>query len=550
MRESLEKIYHQLNQSIFIGDKLQSNIKAISYVGLAISFCTVITTIMNLLQGSYFMAATTAVFCGVGILTYISCHFYNNRTPAIYAIILSCMVLMTYYAVTGENEGFAILWTMIVPSAVMFLGGVKLGISLSLYYWCLFVVLFYTPFRSCVAGQYTETFMNRYPVIYMCAIMINSAAMIRYHISVLNDMEYNERLTNEVQRLTAIEIERRQQMERMSLQMIETLANAIDAKDKYTNGHSYRVSEYAVLLAKKLGWDEERVKSLRYEALLHDVGKIGVPDSVLNKNSKLSETELKVIQFHTFLGGEILSEANTIPGAQDVAQYHHERVDGKGYPEGLKGKQIPENARIVCIADSFDAMNSDRVYRKALPKEIILQELKRGRGTQFDAAYLDVFLRMYENGELNIETNSIVEEKEPSIAPEDIYKIVEQFDCNFDCTSEVEFDGEIASQAYEFIQNFYHGIHAKCTFVIIKIQPNYPSNMDGDYYEKAIEIMGEAIKRTISKNQVWMRCSKSQIMLLLTEDVEQIDRIVQNIYVNFYKLTDGTAFDLSYEVVL
>ena len=230
---------------------------------------------------------------------------------------------MTYYAVTGENEGFAILWTMIVPSAVMFLGGVKLGISLSLYYWCLFVVLFYTPFRSCVAGQYTETFMNRYPVIYMCAIMINSAAMIRYHISVLNDMEYNERLTNEVQRLTAIEIERRQQMERMSLQMIETLANAIDAKDKYTNGHSYRVSEYAVLLAKKLGWDE-----------------------------------------------------------------------------------------------------------------------------------------------------------------------------------------------------------------------------------KAIEIMGEAIKWTISKNQVWMRCSKSQIMLLLTEDVDQIDRIVQNIYVNFYKLTDGTAFELSYEVVL
>ena len=133
MKESLKKTYHQLNQSIFIGDKLQSNIKAISYVGLAISFCTVITTIMNLLQGSYFMAATTAVFCGVGILTYISCHFYNNRTPAIYAIILSCMVLMTYYAVTGENEGFAILWTMIVPSAVMFLGGVKLGISLSLY---------------------------------------------------------------------------------------------------------------------------------------------------------------------------------------------------------------------------------------------------------------------------------------------------------------------------------------------------------------------------------------------------------------------------------
>ena len=206
---------------------------------------------MNLLQGSYFMAATTAVFCGVGILTYISCHFYNNRTPAIYAIILSCMVLMTYYAVTGENEGFAILWTMIVPSAVMFLGGVKLGISLSLYYWCLFVVLFYTPFRSCVAGQYTETFMNRYPVIYMCAIMINSAAMIRYHISVLNDMEYNERLTNEVQRLTAIEIERRQQMERLLSYHMKLFYKTL-TKGRKTNtssGESVRT-----------GWDNSRLK--------------------------------------------------------------------------------------------------------------------------------------------------------------------------------------------------------------------------------------------------------------------------------------------------
>lgn len=198
-------------------------------------------------------------------------------------------------------------------------------------------------------------------------------------------MEYNDKLTNEVQRLTAIEIERRKQIENMSVQMIETLANAIDAKDKYTNGHSYRVSEYAVLLAKKLGWSEEQIKFLRYEAILHDVGKIGVPDVILNKDSSLTDTEYKIIQSHTFFGGEILSKADTVPKASDVAKYHHERVDGKGYPEGLAGEKIPVDARIVCIADSFDAMNSDRVYRKALPKETIINELKNGRGTQFDA---------------------------------------------------------------------------------------------------------------------------------------------------------------------
>lgn len=403
MINKLKNVYRQLNRSIFVGEKLRSNINALSYVGLAISFCTLITTSMNIIQGSYFMAVTTAFFCAVGIFTFITCHYFKKRTAAIYAILFACILLMTYYAISGENEGFAILWTMIVPSAVMFLVSIKHGIILSLYYWCLFVVLFYTPLRSYVASQYTETFMNRYPVLYMCAIMINSTAMIRYHISVLNDMQYNDKLTNEVQRLTAIEIERRKQIENMSVQMIETLANAIDAKDKYTNGHSYRVSEYAVLLAKKLGWSEEQIKFLRYEAILHDVGKIGVPDVILNKDSKLTDTEYEIIQSHTCLGGEILSKADTVPNASDVAKYHHERVDGKGYPEGLAGEKIPVNARIVCIADAFDAMNSDRVYRKALPKETIIHELKKGSGTQFDAEFLDVFLKMYENGELLIE---------------------------------------------------------------------------------------------------------------------------------------------------
>ena len=407
MLNKIKRIYRQLNQSIFDGERLQSNINALSYVGLAIAFCTIITTIMNIIQGTYFMAVTTAFFCIAGIFAFISCRYFKKRTPAIYAVLLACILLMTYYAVSGANEGFAVLWTLIVPSAVMFLVSVKHGIILSLYYWCLFVLLFYTPFRSYVASQYTLTFMNRYPILYMLAIMINSTAMIRYHISVLNDMAYHDKLTKEVQRLTSIEIERREQIEKMSVQMIETLANAIDAKDRYTNGHSYRVAEYAVLLAKKLGWSEEHIKFLRYEAILHDVGKIGIPDVILNKNSRLNEDEYDILQEHAYLGGEILSKADTIPNAAMVAKYHHERIDGKGYPNGLVGDEIPIEARLVGIVDSFDAMNSDRVYRKALPKEKIITELKNGRGTQFDAEILDVFLEMYENDELIIENDTL-----------------------------------------------------------------------------------------------------------------------------------------------
>ena len=155
MIHKLKNIYRQLNRSIFVGERLQSNINALSYVGLAIAFCTLITTAMNVIQGSYFMAVTTAIFCASGIFAFICCRYFKKRTAAIYAVLFACILLMTYYAISGENEGFAILWTMIVPSAVMFLASVKHGIILSLYYWCLFVVLFYTPLRSHVASQYT-----------------------------------------------------------------------------------------------------------------------------------------------------------------------------------------------------------------------------------------------------------------------------------------------------------------------------------------------------------------------------------------------------------
>lgn len=548
MVKALKYIWHQLNRSIFVGDRLQSNIKAISYVGLAISFCSMITTVMNLLQGTYFMAATTAIFCIIGIIAYITCHFYGMRLPSAYGILFACIVLMTYYSVSGANEGFAILWTMIVPAAVMFLGSVKLGIGLSLYYLCLFAVLFYTPLRSHFVGRYTVTFMNRYPIVYLCAILINSTAMIRYHISVLRDMEYQDKLASEVQRLTAMEVQRRIQMEQMSLQMIETLANAIDAKDKYTNGHSRRVSEYAVLLARKLGWSEERIQALKYEASLHDVGKIGIPDAVLNKDSRLTNTEYKIIQFHAFLGGEILSGADTIPGAKDVAKYHHERIDGKGYPEGLKGTQIPEDARIVCIADSFDAMSSDRVYRKALPRQVILQELKKGRGTQFDAHFLDVFLQMYENGELDPGANREQAEPSPAISPREMHALEEAFDRNFDLTGQTVQGKQLPEQAYEYLQNLYQGTHLQCSIVLISMNPTDSSQDTPDHYEKAALLLETAINQTGAKNQMWHRCSKTQY-LLVTQESEPIDLLMQSIYVNFYKLTDGSAYEFSYQVI-
>lgn len=214
-------------------------------------------------------------------------------------------------------------------------------------------------------------------------------------------IDYNflkKNLEEEVARQTAKAEERSKKIELMSLQTVQTLANAIDAKDQYTNGHSTRVSQYAMILAQALGWDEDRIDNLRYSALLHDIGKIGVPDAILNTPKRLKDNEFEAIKTHTSIGSGILKNNTMIKSAVDVALNHHERYDGTGYPNGLAGDEISEEARIVSIADAFDAMCSRRIYRKALSPERVREELIDGRGTQFDPHFLDLFLSLYDNG--------------------------------------------------------------------------------------------------------------------------------------------------------
>ena len=229
------------------------------------------------------------------------------------------------------------------------------------------------------------------------------AEIVRQRVNRLMELSrLQKHLEKEVRRQTAKVEERQRRIEQMSLQAVQTLARTIDAKDAYTNGHSYRVAEYSVLLAKELGWTEEEVENLRHAALLHDIGKISIPDSVLNKPMKLTNEEYNVIKSHAAKGGEILKFITAIPGADLVARHHHERYDGAGYPDGLRGDQIPKSARIVAIADAYDAMNSRRIYRKNLSEEIIRGELVKGIGTQFEPEAAEAFIRMLDEGRLVI----------------------------------------------------------------------------------------------------------------------------------------------------
>lgn len=177
-------------------------------------------------------------------------------------------------------------------------------------------------------------------------------------------------------------------------QFLRAFAKTIDAKDTYTNGHSIRVAYYSKELAKRMNLSAEEQERVYYIALMHDIGKIGIPDSILKKAAKLTDEEMDVIKTHPVIGGEILKDCTALTGISEGARYHHERYDGNGYCEGLKGNNIPLVARIIGVADSYDAMSNARCYRRALDKDIIIRELKNGAGSQFDPEIVPIMLQM------------------------------------------------------------------------------------------------------------------------------------------------------------
>jgi len=186
---------------------------------------------------------------------------------------------------------------------------------------------------------------------------------------------------------------------------IETFTGFIDAKDPYTNGHSKRVALYTRCIAKEMGYEGEELDRIYYIGLLHDCGKIGVPDSILRKPGKLTDEEYEIIKSHTVRGGEILSSFKSLENVGEGALYHHERYDGRGYPEGRAGEDIPLIARMICVADSYDAMNTNRVYRNRLTKEHIISEIETNKGRQFDPRIADVMLRLLRENRLPSDEN-------------------------------------------------------------------------------------------------------------------------------------------------
>jgi len=224
--------------------------------------------------------------------------------------------------------------------------------------------------------------------------MLRQREMKRFNERLLSDLQVrNQELTVAFRSLE----ETRRQLERSYIQTVQSLAVALEAKDRYTSGHSQRVARFATLIARSMGLPRDEIEVVSQVALLHDIGKIGMLDSILNKPANLTPEEREMVKSHPVVGAQILSPVKTFERHVAGIRHHHEMFDGSGYPDGLKGEEIPMAARIVSLADAFDAMTSTRPYRISLPLAFALQEMLKMRGKQFCPRAVDAFVHVLES---------------------------------------------------------------------------------------------------------------------------------------------------------
>ena len=327
-----------------------------------------------------------SVFYLVTILPALICLFlyYHNKSSRKlrYYIIFGYSIMYAFVLITGSTT---MVFTYIFPllSLIVLYHQPKLVLSMGIV--SLLANIAY-DIRLYLGGNITlansKEIEIQMALILLCFAFLYAASRMYDSIQRKNN-EYMKEIEAKNREIQAI-----------TLEAISTIANIIDAKDEYTQGHSRRVAEYATQLASRLGYSNDEVEKVRYIALLHDIGKVGIPDYILKKADQLTDEEYEIMKHHVDIGDRILHEYSVIPDLFQGAKYHHERYDGKGYNEGLKGEEIPDIARMICIVDSYDAMTSSRIYHPGMTKEQAIEELRKNSGTQFDPAITEAFIQI------------------------------------------------------------------------------------------------------------------------------------------------------------
>ncbi|MGN0155318.1 MAG: HD domain-containing phosphohydrolase [Lachnospiraceae bacterium] len=312
-------------------------------------------------------------FCNIGIQIILQVLNIKDFMDMVFLshilIFVTIFVVLFNYMSVAKREHEKTIW--LEMSALLFMGGGSL-IDLCRTY----------AIKVGDLGKFSRYGTTIYGLL---MVFLHIRRMV---LNATEEAEANKQyLENEVSRKT-------KQLQDMFGQSVNALSSAVDAKDRYTNGHSRRVAGYSRMLAERMGLDKEKQNEIYFAGLLHDVGKIRIPDGIINKEGKLTEEEFDCIKLHPVAGYHILKGISAFSMIAVGAKYHHERYDGKGYPNGLTGENIPLVARIIGVADAYDAMTSNRSYRDILPQEVVRQEIVNGKGTQFDPLVADIMLEI------------------------------------------------------------------------------------------------------------------------------------------------------------
>lgn len=359
-------------------------------VCIAMTLLGIVMAIINHIENNQIMVIVSLIYSPIFLFLFFFTHYSKKLKVFLIVAITLSYLMEVVYLFTGGQEGFGIYWMCIITLFSYFINTDKFFFIVNFFYYLLIVLAFWTPL-STYCYDFSPVMRIRFPILYLIEIIFAAFFKIKLTKTERSRKKYIELLCNLQNNLTVQVEERTKQLKEeknfstnLLIEVTQALANTIDAKDKYTSGHSHRVAEYSQKLARLMGLDEQEQQKIYLIALLHDIGKIGIPDEIINKRDALTDEEYERVKEHPQIGYEILRNIKTMPDFQIGARWHHERYDGKGYPDNLTYEDIPLFAQIISVADSYDAMTSNRSYRSYLPQEKVRSELEKGKNNQFN----------------------------------------------------------------------------------------------------------------------------------------------------------------------
>ncbi|MCQ2597512.1 MAG: HD-GYP domain-containing protein [Treponema sp.] len=495
--------------------------------------------------------------------------FRNSTVPGVLVFLLMPLMVIPLYSYWNsvQKKRYTVYYNIV--------NGLLLGVSflMTILYMCKvsdffdFVLLNYALIGTGIIVSFVTTFIDlvkhrlweyRYSALGMLAVLIAGAMELLlsrlrpfyaagFYLSVSLILMLALSAVQGIRDLIDQYRNRERHMGEMTLRTIRTVAGTIDAKDEYTGGHSSRVAEYAVRLARALGKNEEECRNIHYIGLMHDIGKIGVPDVILNKNGKLVQDEYSLMRLHTTIGCEIIGDIDTVPGLREGVLYHHEWYNGKGYPMGLKGDAIPEIARILCLADSYDAMTSNRVYRKRLSDDEVRKEIERCAGSQFDPEMAKIFISLMDSGKIRPETNdgfenSYDEGKSLSLA---LQKLIQK---NNSYTGAYEMTNPEFMRMIVYIIKLAERNRQSLMVKLFSVKGRNGEELAGTDAQEASELLRRSISETIRSTDITTPYSLvKRLVLFMNMNPDNSEHVISCILEKFKSLDLEGNFGVSLE---